>query len=326
MFRFCIGQELLLLHTVSMLQAIFTVGEEDLSVLGASSSSSSRVSAFSLLRTYRVVPFSPGHGVVEWVPHTRPLSKVIETYSADRDWRSRSYTKRTLQDSPASRRFASFLDALAVSAAGRHRQTEKASKGKEDGKQFHTAGEREETGREGIVLPPSIAEIWAEMYRQPAAVVESVFLDCVRLANLPDIPAGSETPTATLKPVCEDEAAGALGEGPSPVEALRVCLNQLASSASETLLLRRRFCESLAAGSAIGYILGVGDRHLENWLLDLSRGEVGHVQARCAQLSRKKLFCSGEVLSRASSLSLCPGEQWGKTKELEMGRDGAEPE
>lgn len=38
--------------------------------------------------------------------------------------------------------------------------------------------------------------------------------------------------------------------------------------------MTQTYCRSVAVMSAIGYILGLGDRHLDNLLLDLNNGEV----------------------------------------------------
>ncbi|GMH47727.1 hypothetical protein TrVE_jg8933 [Triparma verrucosa] len=54
---------------------------------------------------------------------------------------------------------------------------------------------------------------------------------------------------------------------------------------------RRRFTLSAAVWSAVGHILGLGDRHAENILIDTSCGEVVHVDFDC-------LFDKGTLLSR----------------------------
>ncbi|GMH94147.1 hypothetical protein TL16_g12821, partial [Triparma laevis f. inornata] len=54
---------------------------------------------------------------------------------------------------------------------------------------------------------------------------------------------------------------------------------------------RRRFTLSAAVWSAVGHILGLGDRHAENILIDTSCGEVVHVDFDC-------LFDKGTQLSR----------------------------
>ncbi|KAG1019202.1 hypothetical protein G6F26_010314 [Rhizopus arrhizus] len=55
---------------------------------------------------------------------------------------------------------------------------------------------------------------------------------------------------------------------------LREFLMKLSSSPEAFLFLRKRFAHSLAAISIFGYILGIGDRHLENFLLDLKSGRL----------------------------------------------------
>lgn len=46
------------------------------------------------------------------------------------------------------------------------------------------------------------------------------------------------------------------------------------TNADEWWLATRRYCRSVAVMSVIGYIIGLGDRHLDNVLIDLSTGEV----------------------------------------------------
>ncbi|KAI8883147.1 hypothetical protein K501DRAFT_333495 [Backusella circina FSU 941] len=55
---------------------------------------------------------------------------------------------------------------------------------------------------------------------------------------------------------------------------MRNYLMRLASSPEAFLFIRKGFAHSLATISIFGYILGIGDRHLENFLLDLKSGRL----------------------------------------------------
>lgn len=54
-------------------------------------------------------------------------------------------------------------------------------------------------------------------------------------------------------------------------------------------LARQNYIKSVAIMSIIGYLLGLGDRHLENIMLDIHSGEAVHVDFNC-------LFNKGESL------------------------------
>ncbi|KAI1315202.1 hypothetical protein EDD11_001140 [Mortierella claussenii] len=53
---------------------------------------------------------------------------------------------------------------------------------------------------------------------------------------------------------------------------LRQSIARLAASPEAFLMLRSEFARSLAAINVCSYVLGIGDRHLENFLLDMSNG------------------------------------------------------
>eukprot|EP00252_Welwitschia_mirabilis_P012804 TRINITY_DN28336_c0_g1_i1.p1 TRINITY_DN28336_c0_g1~~TRINITY_DN28336_c0_g1_i1.p1 ORF type:complete len:591 (+),score=95.49 TRINITY_DN28336_c0_g1_i1:204-1775(+) len=57
-----------------------------------------------------------------------------------------------------------------------------------------------------------------------------------------------------------------------PWDALKMGISKLATSAESFLALRSKFVRSLAALSICGYIAGVGDRHLSNFLIDVKNG------------------------------------------------------
>lgn len=52
---------------------------------------------------------------------------------------------------------------------------------------------------------------------------------------------------------------------------LREAIFRLSSSPESYLALRSQFAKTLASFNICSYILGIGDRHLENFLLDLKK-------------------------------------------------------
>ena len=60
-------------------------------------------------------------------------------------------------------------------------------------------------------------------------------------------------------------------------DALRNVIFSSAGSAESFVMMRQAFASSLAASSICGYIAGVGDRHLDNILLDVSTGSLIHI-------------------------------------------------
>lgn len=57
-----------------------------------------------------------------------------------------------------------------------------------------------------------------------------------------------------------------------PTDALRRHLLAMAPGPEAFLTCRGGFARSLAALSACSYVLGIGDRHLDNFLLDTTSG------------------------------------------------------
>ncbi|KAI9178778.1 hypothetical protein H9P43_005440 [Blastocladiella emersonii ATCC 22665] len=63
----------------------------------------------------------------------------------------------------------------------------------------------------------------------------------------------------------------------SPADWLRNALFLEATSAAGILAAARRFAHSSAAMAVVGYVLGLGDRHLDNVLVDPATGHVVHI-------------------------------------------------
>jgi len=70
---------------------------------------------------------------------------------------------------------------------------------------------------------------------------------------------------------------GELAVGVASRPALRRALLRAAGSPDAFLAMRSKYAASVAASSMCGWIAGVGDRHLQNILLDTNTGSVVHI-------------------------------------------------
>ncbi|KAH1004120.1 hypothetical protein HUJ04_003920 [Dendroctonus ponderosae] len=80
-----------------------------------------------------------------------------------------------------------------------------------------------------------------------------------------------EWPLSVLKEVLSELMA----ETPSDLISKELWCNSISANAWWQVV--KRYCYSVAVMSIIGYIIGLGDRHLDNMLIDLSTGDVVHI-------------------------------------------------
>ncbi|XP_052758949.1 serine/threonine-protein kinase SMG1 [Galleria mellonella] len=96
-----------------------------------------------------------------------------------------------------------------------------------------------------------------------------------------------------LNPLLKEAGIATENRKEWPVSILKQVLQELSTETPRDLLWRelwcgsvtseqwwqmvRRYCYSVAVMSTIGYIIGLGDRHLDNVLVDLTSGEVVHI-------------------------------------------------
>lgn len=147
------------------------------------------------------------------------------------------------------------------------------------------------------------------------------------LPPLPSPPAAAVTrPTelflATLLPALEQAGcAGIASRRDWPADVLQRVLLQLMSQVPRQLLARElsaasssapswwartaSYTRSLATASIVGYCLGLGDRHLDNLLLDTATAEVVHIDYNIAFDKGAKLRVPEVVPFRYASLLLC---------------------
>ncbi|XP_005098211.1 serine/threonine-protein kinase SMG1 [Aplysia californica] len=113
-------------------------------------------------------------------------------------------------------------------------------------------------------------------------------------APVPTIPRPSEVFYSKLTPALKEKGIESLDNRKEwPMSVLRKVLDDLMDETPDDLLAKELWCCSSGAGewwqmtqayarstavmSMIGYIIGLGDRHLDNVLVDLATGEVVHI-------------------------------------------------
>lgn len=60
------------------------------------------------------------------------------------------------------------------------------------------------------------------------------------------------------------------------------------------------YARSTAVMSMVGYIIGLGDRHLDNVLIDMTTGEVVHIDYNVCFEKGQSLTCAGNARSPAA--------------------------
>lgn len=55
----------------------------------------------------------------------------------------------------------------------------------------------------------------------------------------------------------------------------------------------------------VGYIIGLGDRHLDNVLIDMTTGEVVHIDYNVCFEKGQSLTCTGNLLTPAGVFARC---------------------
>ncbi len=81
-------------------------------------------------------------------------------------------------------------------------------------------------------------------------------------------------------PTASPSRAAVLARGPAKRAWPQIVAHQLRGSSGSAVswwAKQRAYTASLAVSSMVGYLVGLGDRHLDNMMLDLQTGEVVHI-------------------------------------------------
>lgn len=71
------------------------------------------------------------------------------------------------------------------------------------------------------------------------------------------------------------------------------------------LCASQSYARSSAVMSMVGYIIGLGDRHLDNVLIDMTTGEVVHIDYNVCFEKGQSLTCAGNILTPAGVFARC---------------------
>lgn len=205
------------------------------------------------LETYSVVPLSNNAGVVEWIENCLTLSE----YLVGRQGMEAEAAQRRLrpQDWTNSVCRSKLLEARALTLRS-IKQMNQEVKERQLAKVAAGGAPSRGGGTEGTGL-----SAWEERLRQQ----QDELLQTRLLATYSDI-------CANFKPV------------------LRHFFREFFPCSSSWFAAKRAYRRSLAAGCIVGFVVGLGDRHLNNLLLDTGSGAIIHIDFGI-------MFGAGETLA-----------------------------
>jgi hypothetical protein len=198
------------------------------------------------LRTYSAIPVTPLIGLLEWVPKAVPLKMLIE---------HEAFSRMSAVAQAAALKFAPSRWTLNNSHAGQERKRWMET--------FVPAVTSGQVARQAAAAATAATGITgaagARRTVQPQAAVASYeeYRECFRRA-------GGEAAEQAWERVMQHQ----------PVDLLRTGLLRLAPSPEGFLAVRQSFLRSYAAVCAAGYVVGIGDRHLDNFLLSKADASV----------------------------------------------------
>ncbi len=214
------------------------------------------------IRTYAVLPITARFGLARWVDGAAPLDSLVK------HWQTRERTvleaataqqsPSTPSSAPSSSSSSSSSSSAAATAAAASSVASKSVhseltlaliRSNNHAAVFHALMQR-------LLAPPSTSGSSSG----PGAI-----------SSHPPLPPRSQWPLAKQRAAFLQLAAA------MPSDLLRRELVLSAASPAQQLSRQRRFAQSVAASSIVGHLLGVGDRHLGNILLDVETGELVHI-------------------------------------------------
>jgi PI-3-kinase-related kinase SMG-1 len=217
-----------------------------------------------------VVPVGPQAGLVGWVERTKPLYGVYASYEAQQAQRAAGLAAATLAQTPSP----SVAAALNTSASSKQDKKYKrgGKKPSKDGTELTKTQikKNKKAEKEAAAAASAAAQAALDKAKQPLRPSD-LFRSKLKAAGVNTSSPRSTWPLKALKSVFIDLSATAPHN---------MIANELLSSAAGPAhwwSRQHHYTTSTAVMSIFGYLLGVGDRHLDNVLLQSYTGTVLHV-------------------------------------------------
>jgi len=197
------------------------------------------------LRTYGVMPLTNITGLVEWVDNTLPLKAAIEGVANAR--------LRVTRDDIDKRRMP-----------------EPVLPGRRGGPGGPAGG----GGAGGGAAPPQ--PLWELTANNPAATARQTWLEKYLDPSRRDNVHHASTYQHMMRTAQTADVITTWHAVMShmPIDLMRAHLQGMVLTPEGFLAVRDNFARSLATLTACGYIIGIGDRHLDNFMLDTRDGTV----------------------------------------------------
>lgn len=283
-----------ILGTDGRIYAFLVKGREDLRVdlavssfLAAAGSALAAVSsvgragtrdAVEVLMPLTVVPVAANAGLVGWVDKTMPLYELFASYESQRAqrvaWLAAVKARATPAPLPPSSSSSSSFSQQQTGSKGKERGRRKA--GGDSGGAGLTKTQKKKAKKAEKEQEAASAAAAAKAAQAAAAVENPLrpadqFRVKIKAAGVNTSTSRSSWPIETLRAVHLELAASA------PRNMIADELLTSAAGAAHWWSRQRQYTTSTAVMSMLGYLLGLGDRHLDNILLQSVNGSVLHV-------------------------------------------------
>ncbi len=223
-----------------------------------------------------VVPVGPQAGLVGWVERTKPLYEVYASYEAQRAQRAVWLTAATLAQTPSSAGVTPNVSSLQQQSkknqrGGKHSSKEGSELTKTQIKKLKKA-EKEAAAAAAATAAAAAeaAKAALDTAKQPMRPAD-LFRSKIKAAGVNTSSPRSSWPLDALKSVFTDLSSTA------PHQMIANELLYSAAGAAHWWSRQHHYTTSTAVMSIFGHLLGLGDRHLDNVLLQSDTGMVLHV-------------------------------------------------